>query len=63
MYEMKYGSSSVKADQVAKDKQLIGQGWRVLYVFSQQPSRAARLTLDGAGIPWKVWKAVGTAVP
>jgi hypothetical protein len=63
MYEMKYGSSKVKADQVAKDKQLIGQGWRVIYIFSKQPSRATRLMLDEAGIPWKVWKAVGTAVP
>ncbi|MER6633733.1 hypothetical protein ABT301_36910 [Streptomyces sp. NPDC000987] len=63
MYEMKYGSSKVKADQVAKDKQLIGQGWRVVYVFSKRPSRATRLMLDEADIPWKVWKAVGTAVP
>ncbi|MFF3129615.1 hypothetical protein ACFVRD_47315 [Streptomyces sp. NPDC057908] len=62
-YEFKFGRSKVKADQVVKDKELISQGWRVIYIFSRQPSRASRQMLDDAGIPWKVWKAVGTAVP
>ncbi|MER5852610.1 hypothetical protein ABT126_37875 [Streptomyces sp. NPDC002012] len=63
LYELKFGSSPVKEDQVAKDAQLVKQGWRIIYIFSKRPRPGEREMLEKAGISWKVWKAVGTAVP
>lgn len=61
-YEFKSGGNPDKK-QIAKDKEMVAQGWKVHYVVSDEPSPAYQDLLKKAGITWSVWKGVGTPVP
>ncbi|MFC0599403.1 hypothetical protein [Streptomyces palmae] len=58
-YQLAEGKPEIGADQVARDKRLIARGWRVVQVFSEEPSASVRRDLEAAGATVRVWSPAG----